>query len=102
MADQPVQYELRDGISTITIDRPEARNALNRAVREGLWAGFRRFVDDDDALIAILTATGDKVFCPAPDWKEMAPTRFEAPPLDFVPQLGRNLMTDKPVIAAVN
>src|ERR1019366_7197254 len=63
MADQPVRYELRDRISTITIDRPEARNALNRAVREGLWAGFRRFVDDDDALVAILTATGDKVFC---------------------------------------
>src|ERR1019366_7957965 len=32
MSDQPVRYELRDRISTITIDRPEARNALNRAV----------------------------------------------------------------------
>jgi enoyl-CoA hydratase/carnithine racemase len=102
MADQPVRYELRDRISTITIDRPEARNALNRAVREGLWAGFRRFVDDDDALIAILTATGDKVFCAGADLKEMSATRLEVPPLDFVPQLGRNLMTDKPVIAAVN
>ena len=102
MADQPVRYELRDGISTITIDRPEARNALNRAVREGLWAGFRRFVDDDDALVAILTATGDKVFCAGADLKEMSATGLQVPPLDFVPQLGRNLMTDKPVIAAVN
>ncbi len=103
MSDQPVvRYELRDGISTITIDRPEARNALNRAVREGLWAAFRRFVDDDDALVAILTATGDKVFCAGADLKEMSAMRLEVPPLDFVPQLGRNLMTDKPVIAAVN
>ena len=102
MSDQPVRYELRDRISTITIDRPEARNALNRAVREGLWAAFRRFVDDDDALVAILTATGDKVFCAGADLKEMSATRLEVPPLDFVPQLGRNLMTDKPVIAAVN
>ena len=102
MSDQPVRYELRDHISTITIDRPEARNALNRAVREGLWAAFRRFVGDDDALVAILTATGDKVFCAGADLKEMSATRLEVPPLDFVPQLGRNLMTDKPVIAAVN
>ncbi len=102
MADQPIRYELRDGISTITIDRPEARNALNRAVREGLWEGFRRFVDDDDALVAILTATGDKVFCAGADLKEMSVTGLQVPPLDFVPQLGRNLMTDKPVIAAVN
>jgi enoyl-CoA hydratase/carnithine racemase len=102
MADQPVRYELRDGISTITIDRPEARNALNRAVREGLWDGFRRFVDDDDALVAILTATGDKVFCAGADLKEMSVIGLQVPPLDFVPQLGRNLMTDKPVIAAVN
>src|ERR1019366_3380865 len=103
MSDQPVvRYELRDRISTITIDRPEARNALNRAVREGLWAAFRSFVDDDDAMAAILTATGDKVFCAGADLKEMSVTRLEVPPLDFVPQLGRNLMTDKPVIAAVN
>ncbi len=103
MSDQPVvRYELRDGISTITIDRPEARNALNRAVREGLWAAFRRFVDDGDALVAILTGTGDKVFCAGADLKEMSAMRLEVPPLDFVPQLGRNLMTDKPVIAAVN
>ncbi len=32
----------------------------------------------------------------------MSATLLEVPPLDFVPQLGRNLMTDKPVIAAVN
>ncbi|MFZ0889741.1 MAG: enoyl-CoA hydratase-related protein [Candidatus Binataceae bacterium] len=102
MSDEIVRYELRDGISTITIDRPEARNALNRAVREGLWAAFRRFVDDDEALVAILTATGDKVFCAGADLKEMSQTGLAVPPPDFVPQLGRNLITDKPVIAAVN
>ena len=33
----------------LTIDRPEARNALSEAVRDGLFAGVRRFNADDDA-----------------------------------------------------
>ena len=46
MSENPISYELSDGIATITIDRPEAMNAINGAVREGLWAAFRRFVTD--------------------------------------------------------
>ena len=41
-----VRYELRNGVAWLTIDRPEARNALNRAVRDGLFAGVRRFNAD--------------------------------------------------------
>ncbi len=101
-ADGPVHYEVSEGIATITLDRPEARNALNAAVRDGLWVALRRFVDDDTALVGILTATGDRVFCAGGDLKEMADTALAVPPPDFLPQLGRNLHTDKPVIAAVN
>jgi hypothetical protein len=32
MSESPVRYELNDGVAAITIDRPEARNALNRSV----------------------------------------------------------------------
>ncbi|MDP6815828.1 MAG: enoyl-CoA hydratase-related protein, partial [Alphaproteobacteria bacterium] len=59
MSEQPISYDLADGVATITIDRPEAMNAINGAVREGLWDAFRRFVDEDEALVAILTATGE-------------------------------------------
>jgi enoyl-CoA hydratase/carnithine racemase len=100
MPETPVRYELADGIATITIDRPEARNALNKAVREGLWTAFRRFVHEDAALVAILSSTGD-VFCAGADLKEMSEMGLQVPPPDFLPQLGRNLHTDKPVIAAV-
>mgnify|MGYP000474701560 CR=1 FL=1 len=72
MSDNPVRYELSDNIATITIDRPEAMNSLSRAVREGLWSAFRRFVDEDAALVAILTATGDKAFCAGGDLKEIS------------------------------
>ena len=100
--DEPVHYQVDDGVATITLDRPEARNAINQAVRDGLWAAFRRFTDDHRADVAILTATGDKVFCAGADLKEMADTAMAVPPKDFLPYLGRNLHTDKPVIAAVN
>jgi enoyl-CoA hydratase/carnithine racemase len=102
MAEEPVRYDVADRIATITIDRPEARNALNRAARDGLWVAFRRFAADAEALVAILTASGDQVFCTGADLKEMAETGLKVPPSDFLPYLGRNLKTDKPVIAAVN
>ena len=97
-----VRYELDDGVAWLTIDRPEARNALSAAVRAGLWDGFRRFVEDPDAQVLVLTATGDKAFCAGGDLKEMAATAMEVPPPDFVPILGRNIHTDKVTIAAVN
>ena len=100
MSASPVRYELAEGIATITIDRPEAKNALNQAVREGLWAALRRFVHEDAALVAVLGSTGD-VFCAGADLKEMAALGLQVPPPDFLPQLGRNLHTEKPVIAAV-
>lgn len=100
MSESPVRYELSDGVAAITIDRPEARNALNQAVREGLWSAFRRFVHEDAALVAVLASTGD-VFCAGADLKEMAELGLQVPPPDFLPQLGRNLHTEKPVIAAV-
>jgi enoyl-CoA hydratase/carnithine racemase len=100
MSGSPVHYDLAEGIATITIDRPEAKNALNQAVRDGLWAALRRFVHEDAALVAVLGSTGDS-FCAGADLKEMAAMGLQVPPPDFLPQLGRNLHTEKPVIAAV-
>ena len=97
-----VTYEVRNGVAWLTINRPEARNALSKAVRDGLWAGVRRFNDDDSAKVLVLTGAGDKAFCAGGDLKEMADVALKVPPLDFLPQLGRNIDVPKPVIAAVN
>jgi enoyl-CoA hydratase/carnithine racemase len=97
-----VRYELRDGVAWLTIDRPEARNALSQAVRDGLWAGMRRFNEDDAAGVLVLTGAGDKAFCAGGDLKEMATTGLEVPPPDFLPMPGRNIDVPKPTIAAVN
>lgn len=100
MSDGAVHYALADGVATIVMDRPDKKNALNRALREGLWEAFRRFVADDAARVAVLAGNGD-VFCAGADLAEMAALGLRVPPPDFLPQLGRNLHTDKPVIAAV-
>jgi enoyl-CoA hydratase/carnithine racemase len=99
---EPVRYEVVRGVAWLTINRPEARNALSRAVREGLFAGVRRFNDDDDAQVLVLTGAGDRAFCAGGDLKEMAETALEVPPPDFAPQFGRNIEVVKPTIAAVN
>src|SRR3954451_14028287 len=100
--DDVVTYELADQVAWLTITRPEARNALSAAVRQGLWEGFRRFAADADAAVLVLTGAGDKAFCAGGDLKEMAGAEMKVPPPDFLPYLQRSVKTDKPVIAAVN
>jgi enoyl-CoA hydratase/carnithine racemase len=95
-------YEVRNRVAWLTMNRPEALNALNAELRAGLKTGFDRFVDDEDAAVLVLTGAGDKAFSAGGDLKEMAATELQVPPPDFVPQPGRTMRIDKPVIAAVN
>ena len=100
MSDE-VLYELDGQIALITLNRPEKRNALNAAVREGLWDAWRRFENDDGVRVAILTGAGDKAFCAGADLKEMSESKRGPPPPDFLPELGRNITVSKPTIVAV-
>jgi enoyl-CoA hydratase/carnithine racemase len=98
----PVTYEVTRGVAWLTIDRPDARNALSQAVREGLFEGVHRFNADDAAKVLVLTGTGEKAFCAGGDLKEMNDVALQVPPPDFLPQIGRNIEVPKPTIAAVN
>jgi enoyl-CoA hydratase/carnithine racemase len=97
-----VLYEVRGRTAWLTINRPKSRNAMSADVRAGLWAGFRQFNEDATASVLVLTGAGDKAFCAGGDLKEMASGHLEAPPSNFVPNLGRNITVEKPVISAVN
>ena len=66
-----VTYELEDHVATIALNRPQARNAINGALRQDLNAAWDRFRDDLDAWVGILTANGD-VFCAGGDLKDGA------------------------------
>lgn len=95
-------YEQRGGIVIVTINRPAQMNAISGEVREGLFTAFRRFEADDTALVAILTAAGDKAFCAGMDLKEAAAMGLKVPPPDFLPVIGQSIRVSKPTIAAVN
>ncbi len=91
-------YEVADGIATITINRPDSRNALNSVVRNGIRESLDSFTKDDRAKVLIITATGNVAFSAGADLKEMSEEHLTIPPDDFI----SDLATHKPVIAAVN
>ena len=97
-----VLYETADQVVVITINRPDKRNALNAAVRQGLWEAWRRFEADEHARVAILTGAGDKAFCAGMDLAEMSEAKRGVPPPDLIPDLGGNITISKPTIAAVS
>lgn len=97
-----VRYQVHRRVAWLTIDRPAARNALSAEVRRLLTEGFERFAADGEAAALVLTGTGEQAFCAGGDLREMADSALTVPPPDFVPQPGRTVDLDKPVIAAVN
>jgi len=100
---EAVLFEAReDGVAIITLNRPEARNALGKDIRQGLFAAWERFESDPKLRVAILTGSGDKAFCAGGDLKEMTETHLEVPPRDMFPVPGDNIELTKPTIAAVN
>ncbi len=103
--EQPVRYEVADRIATVTLDRPEARNALSSTLRRELPRVMARADQDAAVDVIILTGAGP-AFCAGLDLKELgqrgsaladgvarpAVTRVGGP---WEP-------TSKPVIGAVN
>jgi len=68
MADE-VLRERRGHVEIITINRPEARNAINGAVSQAMSAAFDELADDADAWVVVLTGSGDKAFSAGMDLK---------------------------------
>lgn len=66
-----VEFETEQRLAIITLNRPEARNAVNGDVARGLEAALDRYEADPDLWAAILTANG-KAFCAGADLKEIA------------------------------
>jgi enoyl-CoA hydratase len=67
---EAVTFEVRGHYAIITINRPQARNAVNGAVANGIEAGIDRIEDDDDLWVGIVTGV-PPVFCAGADLKEI-------------------------------
>lgn len=97
-----ILYEVQGTTAIITINRPEARNAINEEVRLGLFEALRRFEQDAGLRCAILTGAGDKAFCAGMDLKMMAAMPNQPLPPGYLPVIGQSVQLTKPTICAVN
>ncbi len=101
-----VQVDVTEGVATVTLDRPEAMNALNRALRLELAETVRRLDADPSIRVLILTGAGTRAFSAGLDLKELASdssamadttaTAADANPCRAIEQCAR------PVIGAIN
>jgi enoyl-CoA hydratase len=104
-------YKQDDHVVVLTYNRPAQHNAINRKMNEELHHAWRRFRDDDDAFVLVITGGGDTTFCAGWDLQDAA-DRTELGDYD---QYRRELYSSpgecgytrrvdifKPVIAAVN
>lgn len=98
MVDQPVRYEMANGVATITLDSPANRNALSSALVEGLHHALDQ-ADRPDVRVIVLTHT-PPVFCAGADLKERSTGRTDS---THMARLMERLITGRqPSIAAVS
>ena len=114
MAEPALLYEKKDGIATLTLNRPEQRNALNPELMVRLADAWQDVNDDPAVRVAILTGAGDKSFCAGADLDQLIgmvqgrrqpETELEKrlvadPQLNFKALL-RNYEVTKPIISAI-
>ena len=80
MTYEAIQYELGDGVATVTLNRPDVHNAMNDLMRRELKRCFESVVDADDVRVVVVTGAGAKAFSAGADIREfvepLVPTRF--------------------------
>jgi enoyl-CoA hydratase len=104
-------YEQDDHVVTLTYNRPDQHNAVDRTMNRELHHAWRRFRDDDSAFVLVITGAGETTFCAGwdladaaaltepPDYEEFKRSIWSSPG-----ECGYTRRVDvfKPVIAAVN
>lgn len=101
---QDIEFQAKDGVATVTINRPEKRNAVRPLTYEELTHAMHRASDDPEIGVVVLTGAGDKAFCAGGDISDQA---------SRTPDVGRAhmrrlfalssvmRMMDKPILAKI-
>lgn len=103
-----ILYEKRERVAYITINRPEARNAIDAPTAQELSQAWQDFRDDDNLWIAVVTGAGDKSFSAGADLKTLIPSlnrtqqSWEEVSDGGFGGITRGFECWKPIIAAVN
>ena len=100
-----LRYEVDQAVATITLDRPDALNALTVRAKEELLGAFERVAEDPSVRAVVLTGAG-RAFCSGQDLKERL--QPDAAPLDvelierFNPIVRAMRALDRPIVGAIN
>jgi enoyl-CoA hydratase/carnithine racemase len=101
-----VLYETLDGVATVTLNRPERRNALNTTLLGELLTALGAARDDPEVRVVILTGAGDKAFCAGADLGGIAagagPIELHEERRRFVEVFTLVTRMGKPVIGCIN
>jgi len=98
-------YEKKDGIATVSLNRPEALNVYNIQMRDDLYEVLGAIRDDDEVRVGILKGAGDKAFCAGADLSEFlsAPPPVAARKIRFDRDVWRLFLSiPQPLIAALH
>lgn len=103
---EPVLVSTADGLTTVTVNRPEALNALNTPVKEALLAALTTAAADPSCRAVLLAGAGERAFCVGQDLREHVENLRGDDPLatvrDHFNPIATTLFTmPKPVVAAV-
>jgi len=96
-----IDFDADGAIAIITLNRPEAYNALNHASLRALTGAVARFEADSNFRVAIIIGIG-KAFCSGADIDETLPYMKEHGTKSLPPTIMRGQTVTKPVIAAIN
>jgi enoyl-CoA hydratase len=102
----PVRLDVAGGVGTITLDRPEALNALDVTMVDDLEAAWDEVANNDAVGVVVITGAGERSFCAGADLKTLLPIIFAG---GFENGLGadgnvfaKSVPLFKPVVAAIN
>ncbi|HZN26839.1 MAG TPA: enoyl-CoA hydratase/isomerase family protein [Burkholderiales bacterium] len=106
MADAPLlPHTVEDGIAVVTLNRPEALNSINRALRMEIMELFPALDMRKDVKVIVITGAGDKAFCTGADLKERSTRSTEEMVYDrhYLTSKSTSIISSvtKPVIAAI-
>lgn len=108
MSSDPVLVEIDEGVATVTLNRPQAFNAMDMALAKALAAAAERLAADPAVRAVVVTGAGEKAFCAGGDVAAFAadPATVDRFLLEITGHLNRAVAAlramDAPVIAAVN
>lgn len=101
-----VDISVVDHIATVVLNRPEALNAIDTAMRSEVQAAWRRIAEDAEIHVAIVTGAGDRAFSAGADLKRAPPPAESFAQLSYGAGLNDSLTfgveMDKPLICAFN